>query len=127
MDIVKNNVSFGFTKKNPSVNRTERGKDFFMRKGEVGDWRNHFTPEEAEFVDKMAEEKTGGNWANGSRLLFVNEDCFHKYFKQRLNDQHIQNWNSRNMNSNGFKILQTLHDEYKISNYILGKDQKSHR
>ena len=60
VSIVEDHVSFGSMKTNPSVNRTVSGKDYFMRKGEVGDWRNHFTPEEAEFVDKMAEEKLAG-------------------------------------------------------------------
>ena len=63
----------------------------------------------------LCENGFGNIWQNPNT---VNKDCFHKYFKQRLNDQHIQNWNSRIMNSNRFKILQTLHKEYKMSNYI---------
>ena len=65
IDIVEKHVSFGSMKKQ----YIERGNTFFMRKGEVGDWRNHFTPEEAEFVDKMAEEKLAGTGLTVQRSL----------------------------------------------------------
>ena len=48
----------------------------------------------------------------------VHKDTFHKYFKQRLNDQHVQNWNSTITNSNRFKNLQALHNEYKLEKYV---------
>ena len=48
----------------------------------------------------------------------VHKDTFHKYFKQRLNDQHVQNWNSIITNSTRFKTLQAVHSEYKVENYI---------
>ena len=32
----------------------------FMRKGKVGDWKNHFTPEQNEEYDRIIAEKLGG-------------------------------------------------------------------
>ncbi len=31
-----------------------------MRKGEVGDWRNHLTPEQSAEIDQLCEEKLKG-------------------------------------------------------------------
>ena len=48
----------------------------------------------------------------------VNADLFHKYFRQRLNDIHVQNWNSKLSLSNRFDTLRMLHKNYSIENYI---------
>ena len=48
----------------------------------------------------------------------VNYNVFHKTFRQRLNDQFLQDWNTKLYNSNRFKTLQVIHSEYKIQNYI---------
>jgi hypothetical protein len=63
-------LSFSSMKKNPSVNlepimAKKNGPDFlqstelrFIRKGEVGDWKNHMTPEMAAKFDAWTEENT---------------------------------------------------------------------
>ena len=66
---------------------------------------------------------------NGFRHVWVNpnsvkKDSFHKYFKQRLNDQHLQNLNSRINPSSRFTTLRRIHKEYKLQNYI-EKNQRS--
>ena len=33
----------------------------FMRKGEVGDWKNYFTPEQSAEMDKVCPEKLNGS------------------------------------------------------------------
>ena len=48
----------------------------------------------------------------------VDKESFHKYFRSRLNDQHIQNWNSKIRNSNRFNILQKLNCDYEMKRYI---------
>ena len=63
----------------------------------------------------LCENGFGNVWVNPSS---VNKDTFHKYFRERLNDQHVQNWNTKLIESNRFKNLQILHNEYKIENYI---------
>ena len=57
----------------------------------------------------------GDVWSNPHS---VNKHTFHKTFKQRLNDQYLQDWNYKLETSNRFKILQVLHSEYRIQNYI---------
>lgn len=48
------------------VNKTGRSGPFvennaFFRRGEVGDWVNHLTPEMAERLNEVIEEKLGGS------------------------------------------------------------------
>lgn len=74
-----NHLSFSSMRKNPSVNlepimEKKNGPDFlqatelrFLRKGEVGDWKNHMTPEMATRFDAWIEENLRGtglslNW-----------------------------------------------------------------
>ena len=47
----------------------------------------------------------------------MNKEVFHKCFRERLNDQHVQNWNCKLEESHRFKILQVLHKDYKVENY----------
>ena len=49
----------------------------------------------------------------------VNKENFHHYFRQRLNEIHIQNCESKISNSNRFSTLQILDAEFKMQNYIL--------
>ena len=55
--------SFTAMKKNDAVNKTSI-KPFennnFIRKGVVGDWRNHFTAEQSAKMDALVAEKTAG-------------------------------------------------------------------
>ena len=57
----------------------------------------------------------GDVWANP---YSVNKHTFHKTFKQRLNDQYIQDWSTKLNTSNRFKTLQVLHLEYKMQSYV---------
>ena len=63
----------------------------------------------------LCENGFGEIWINPTS---VNKDTFHKFFRQRLNDQHVQNWNAKLQESNRFKILQVSHDDYKTEKYI---------
>ena len=62
---IVNNTSFGVMKENPGTNFQQwkkvgfitEGK--FMRKGEVGDWRNYFTEEESDSFMKWFNEHAG--------------------------------------------------------------------
>ena len=63
----------------------------------------------------LMENGFGDVWI---RPDIVNKDSFHKYFRKRLNDQHVQNWRSKIFNSNRFKIMQLIHEGYRISKYI---------
>ena len=63
----------------------------------------------------LCENGFGNVWANPNS---VNKDNFHKYFKQRLNDQHIQNWNSKIANSNRFQTLRLLYEDYELKTYV---------
>ena len=55
--------SFTAMKRNDAVNKTSI-KPFennnFIRKGVVGDWRNHFTAEQSAKMDALVAEKTAG-------------------------------------------------------------------
>jgi len=67
-----NHLSFKNMKKNPSVNlepimAKKNGPEFvqteelsFIRRGEVGDWKNHMTPEMASRFDAWTEENIRG-------------------------------------------------------------------
>ena len=57
----------------------------------------------------------GNVWNNPAT---VNKDNFHKYFRQRLNEIHIQNSNSKIACSNRFDTLHSIRGEYKLENYI---------
>ena len=63
----------------------------------------------------MCENGFGNVWINPSS---VNKDTFHKYFRKRLNDQHVQNWNTKLTESNRFTTLKILHNDYKMENYV---------
>ena len=59
-------TSFENMKKNPWTNfELIPGMDFtkssFIRKGEVGDWKNHFTKDQTEYYDKLIFEKLKGS------------------------------------------------------------------
>ncbi|XP_019624425.1 PREDICTED: sulfotransferase 1C2-like [Branchiostoma belcheri] len=68
IDEVVANCTFSAMKENPATNVTknpifkQRGaKDFeFMRKGEVGDWKNWLSPEQNETLDAIYREKMKG-------------------------------------------------------------------
>ena len=60
---------------------------------------------------------------NGFGEIYVDpfstdKDTFHKYFRSRLNDQYVQNWNSKICNSNRFTTLRNLNNRYEIKEYI---------
>ena len=42
-------------------NRQESGENTFIRKGEIGDWRNHFSAEQSRNFDEMYKEKMSGS------------------------------------------------------------------
>ncbi|GLT96297.1 hypothetical protein SLE2022_139320 [Rubroshorea leprosula] len=67
LEVNKNGMLFGIR------NHQVRNKDFF-RRGKVGDWRNHLTPEMAERLDKIIEQKLtasgfGRDWLNVKPVL----------------------------------------------------------
>ena len=49
----------------------------------------------------------------------VNKNTFHKYFRQRLQDQYVQNWNTKINESSRFTLLQFIHKDYKLQDYIV--------
>ena len=63
IDKVVAQTSFDSMKKDDTANYSAIGFWFnpgstaFMRKGEVGDWRNHLTPEQSAEIDQLCEEK----------------------------------------------------------------------
>ncbi len=67
LEKIVEHTSFDQMKQNKMVNHEDvASKHFdpkaskFMRKGQVGDWVNYFTPEQTEFVDKQLKEKLAG-------------------------------------------------------------------
>jgi len=66
VDKLVEHLKFDTMKKNPNANPTSGmdlealGKTDFMRKGQVGDWKNFFTPEKTEEWAAWIEEKTKG-------------------------------------------------------------------
>ncbi len=63
IDKVVAETSFGSMKKDDTANLSIVDKyanpdsGAFMRKGEVGDWRNHLTPEQSAEIDQLCKEK----------------------------------------------------------------------
>ena len=72
VDQLAEHLSFGSMKKNPALNlepimAKKNGPEFlqtsdlrFIRKGEVGDWKNHMSPEMAARFDAWSEEHLRG-------------------------------------------------------------------
>ena len=52
--------SFTAMKKNDALNKFKVFDKEFLRKGVVGDWRNHFTAEQSAKMDTLVAEKTAG-------------------------------------------------------------------
>ena len=50
--------------------------------------------------------------------LTVNGDNFHKYFRQRLNDQYVQNWNQKMTHSSRFSAMHMIQENYVMSKYV---------
>uniref|UniRef100_A0A1I8IY51 Sulfotransfer_1 domain-containing protein n=1 Tax=Macrostomum lignano TaxID=282301 RepID=A0A1I8IY51_9PLAT len=69
-------TSFSAMQSNPMVNITltdpERWRpgSNFIRRGEIGDWKRHFSAEDAELVDGIIEEKLAGSVCN-----FATSEC----------------------------------------------------
>lgn len=65
---------FKVMKATPSLWSTEQTKDSpgFIRKGEVGDWRRHFTDEQSRLLDQKFRAKLGGTEAEH---FWDNFDC----------------------------------------------------
>ncbi|XP_018419351.1 PREDICTED: amine sulfotransferase-like [Nanorana parkeri] len=66
MDIVVKKASFNEMKKDPLANKENMPEDIidnksgsFMRKGQVGDWKNTLTVAQSELFDKLFQEKMG--------------------------------------------------------------------
>ena len=58
----------------------------------------------------------GDVWVNPSS---VDLHCFHKVLRQRLNDQHMQNWRNKFNVSRRFQTLQILQPSFDMQKYIL--------
>ncbi len=58
---LKDAVSFGRIKTNPYVNKADELGASFIRKGVVGDWKNHFTPEFNKEFDEWLEQQLKGS------------------------------------------------------------------
>ena len=63
----------------------------------------------------LCENGFGDVWTNPAS---VDKESFHKYFRRRLNDQHVQNWSSKIQNSNRFTTLQKLENNYEMKQYV---------
>ena len=62
-DVMKNDDTTNYSWS--SLQRANSSAPAFMRKGEVGDWKNYFTPEQSAEMDKICRERL-----NGSGLKF---------------------------------------------------------
>lgn len=62
VDKISKQCTFSAMKDNKAVNQAHYANDFphFFRKGEVGDWRNHFTQEQSARMDTLVSEKLAG-------------------------------------------------------------------
>lgn len=65
LEKVLQNCAFKAMKATPSSWSSERvkGSSGFIRKGEVGDWKNHFTDDQVKRMDEKFKEKLGGTAA----------------------------------------------------------------
>ena len=64
IDIIARHCAFDSMRDNPMVNREvlpvdvfDMTKSKFMRKGIVGDWRNHFSDDESKLFDDLYENR----------------------------------------------------------------------
>ena len=63
MERIANQISFNAMKKNETVNYSwvNGMKGEFIRKGEVGDWKNYFTEEQNNRLDSLYADKMVGS------------------------------------------------------------------
>ena len=65
--IIAEHVHFDSMQKNDNINKSWMNKTIldqsisqYIRKGKVGDWKNHFTLEQLQYVDALYKEKMDG-------------------------------------------------------------------
>lgn len=81
---IVHNCSFDQMKNNKNVNRAniplsafiDQSEVKFMRKGIIGDWKNFFSQEESERMDKLFAEKA---LSKGLRMAFSSEEAKEMY------------------------------------------------
>ena len=67
IDRIAGQCSFSEMKRNPATNYTQFAARWkpnsteFIRKGEVGDWKNYFTTQQNEAFDKQYEKRMAGS------------------------------------------------------------------
>ncbi len=61
LELLKREVSFSGMQNNTSVNKSKEIGPGFIRKGVVGDWRNHFSEEANKEWDEWIEEELEGS------------------------------------------------------------------
>ncbi|XP_039248783.2 uncharacterized protein LOC120326527 [Styela clava] len=67
LDVISEHCTFDSMSKNRSTNMSGKNNittKKFMRKGQVGDWKNHFTINQSSAFDEMYEEKMKGTGLN---------------------------------------------------------------
>ncbi|XP_042902650.1 sulfotransferase ssu-1-like [Parasteatoda tepidariorum] len=74
LDSIVQHSNFDTMKNTPAMWASERPKHVspFIRKGKVGDWRNHFSDEQSKRLDQKFDQKLSGT---GAEFLWKNYDC----------------------------------------------------